>query len=88
MNGTPFRSADTMKFILGTKQNMTEYFAADGKMHAATIVSVDPVVVTQVKTAEKDGYTAVQLGVGSQKPHRVTQPMRGHFAKADRKSVV
>ncbi len=80
MNGTPFRSADTMKFILGTKQNMTEYFAADGKMHAATIVSVDPVVVTQVKTAEKDGYTAVQLGYGIRKEKNVTKPQKGHFA--------
>ncbi len=68
-----------MKFILGTKKNMTEYFAADGKMHAATIVSVDPVVVTQVKTAEKDGYTAIQLGYGVRKEKNVTKPLKGHF---------
>ncbi len=75
------RSADTMKFILGTKQNMTEYFAADGKMHAATIVTVDPAVVTQVKTAEKEGYTAVQIGYGARKEKNVTKALKGHFGE-------
>jgi large subunit ribosomal protein L3 len=68
-----------MKFILGTKVNMTEYFAEDGKMHAATIVAASPVVVTQIKNVEKDGYVAVQVGYGVRKEKNVTQPLKGHF---------
>ncbi len=68
-----------MKFILGTKQSMTEYFAEDGKMHAATIVAVEPVVVTQIKNMEKDGYSAVQVGYGTRKEKNVTAPLKGHF---------
>ncbi|MEI8130406.1 MAG: 50S ribosomal protein L3 [bacterium] len=68
-----------MKFILGTKQNMTEYFAEDGKMHAATIVAIEPVVVTQIKNMEKDGYTAVQVGYGVRKEKNVTKALKGHF---------
>jgi large subunit ribosomal protein L3 len=68
-----------MKFILGTKQNMTEYFAEDGKMHAATLVTAGPVVVTQVKTAEKDGYSAVQVGFGTRKEKNVSAALKGHF---------
>jgi len=80
MNGTKFRSNDTfMKFILGTKVNMTEYFAEDGKMHAATIVTAGPVVITQVKSKETDGYTALQVGYGTRKASRVSQALKGHF---------
>ena len=68
-----------MKFILGTKKNMTEYFAEDGKMHAATIVAIEPVVVTQIKNMEKDGYTAVQVGYGVRKEKNVTKALKGHF---------
>ena len=58
---------------------MTEYFAEDGKMHAATIVSAGPVVVTQIKNMEKDGYTAVQVGFGTRKEKNITAPLKGHF---------
>ena len=68
-----------MTFILGTKQNMTEYFSADGKVHPATIISVEPITVTQVKTKETDGYTAVQVGYGTRKEKNVPAPQRGHF---------
>jgi large subunit ribosomal protein L3 len=51
-----------MKFILGTKGRMTTVFTEDGRSYAATIVTAGPAVVTQVKTTEKDGYNAVQLG--------------------------
>lgn len=68
-----------MKFILGTKKSMTEYFAEDGKMHAATIVAVEPVVVTQIKNVEKDGYSAVQVGYGTRKEKNVTKSLKGHF---------
>ncbi len=66
-----------MKFILGTKQNMSQYFDADGKVHPATIIHVAPVIVTAIKTAEKDGYSAVQIGYGTQKEKRVSKAVRG-----------
>lgn len=69
-----------MKYILGTKQNMTQYFAEDGKMYAATVVSATPIVVTQVKTKEKDGYSAVQVGYGARKEKNITKSLKGHFA--------
>lgn len=68
-----------MKFILGTKVNMTEYFAEDGKMYPATIVTAGPIVVTQMKTKETDGYSAVQVGFGTRKASRVTAALKGHF---------
>ncbi len=58
---------------------MTEYFAEDGKMHAGTVVAAGPVVVTQIKNAEKDGYSAVQVGYGVRKEKNVTKPLKGHF---------
>ncbi len=69
-----------MKYILGTKQNMTQYFAEDGKMYAATIVSASPNVVTQIKTKEKDGYSAMQFGYGVRKEKNITKSLKGHFA--------
>ncbi len=68
-----------MKFILGTKVNMTEYFAEDGKMYPATVVTAGPIVVTQKKTKETDGYTAVQVGFGTRKASRVSAALKGHF---------
>jgi len=68
-----------MKFILGTKQNMTEFFAEDGKVHPATIVTAGPIVVTQVKSTETDGYNAVQVGFGTRKEKNVSKALKGHF---------
>ena len=59
---------------------MTEYFAPDGKMHAATIVTAGPIVVTQIKNKEKDGYSAVQVGFGTRKEKNISQALKGHFA--------
>ena len=67
-----------MKFILGTKGHMTTVFDADGIARAATIINAAPSVVTQIKTAEKDGYSAVQIGFGETKPERVGKPQLGH----------
>ena len=58
---------------------MTQYFAEDGKMYAATIVSAGPMVITQVKTADKDGYSATQVGYGVRKEKNITAPLKGHF---------
>jgi large subunit ribosomal protein L3 len=67
-----------MKFILGRKLNMTQIFDKEGVVHPATIVFAAPVVVTQVKTDEKDGYVAVQVGEGTRKASRVSQAIKGH----------
>ena len=82
MNAPPWRDGPMkiMKYILGTKQNMTQYFAEDGKMYAATIVSASPNVVTQIKTKEKDGYSAMQVGCGVRKEKNITKALKGHFA--------
>ncbi len=71
-----------MKFILGTKGAMTQVFDADGMAHPATILRVEPNVITQVKTKETDGYDAVQVATGAQKEHRVTKAEKGHFKSA------
>ncbi len=61
---------------------MTSVFSADGKNVPCTVVEVGPCVVTQLKTVEKDGYEAVQIGFQEAKEKNTTKPMKGHFAKA------
>ena len=68
--------------ILGEKLGMTQVFDENNRIVPVTVVKAGPCVITQIRTQEKDGYTAVQLGVGTRKAKNVTQPMRGHFAKA------
>ncbi|MDE1875084.1 MAG: 50S ribosomal protein L3 [Patescibacteria group bacterium] len=70
------------KFILGTKKGMTQVFDADGRAYPATVLSAGPVVVTQVKTVDTDGYTALQVGLGDQKESRLGKALVGHFKKA------
>ncbi len=67
-----------MKFILGTKQNMSQVFDAEGNAHPVTIVQSGPVVVTQVKTVESDGYEAVQVGFGTRNVKRISKAVQGH----------
>lgn len=67
-----------LKFILGTKVKMTTVYNEDGVAYAATIVSATPSVVTQLKTVEKDGYNAVQVGQGEAKESRVAKAQVGH----------
>src|SRR5437879_3906675 len=70
--------------ILGIKLGMAQVFAEDGAVVACTEVEAGPGVVVQRRTAQKDGYEAVQLGlVEFIKPQRITKPMAGHFKKAD-----
>jgi large subunit ribosomal protein L3 len=71
-----------MKFILGTKQGMTQVFDETGRVHPATVISAGPISVTQVKTVESDGYNAVQVGMRDQKEQRLNKPLLGHFKKA------
>ena len=66
-----------MKFLLATKQEMTQYFAEDGKCIAATLLSAGPITVTALRTMERDGYEAVQVGFGTQLPKRVNKAQQG-----------
>jgi len=68
--------------LLGAKLGMTQAWDADGRVVPLTVVQVGTNVVTQVRTEQTDGYSAVQLAFGEIKPKRVTQPMMGHFKKA------
>ncbi len=61
---------------------MTQIFAEDGRVVPVTVVRAGPCRVTQVRTPERDGYSAVQLAFGELKPSRVNKPMAGHFARA------
>ena len=71
-----------MPGLLGKKIGMTSVFSADGKNVPCTVIEVGPCVVTQVKTIEKDGYEAVQLGFVEKKDKHTSAPMAGHFKKA------
>lgn len=71
-----------MKFILGTKRHMTTVFSEDGAASAATLIAVEPIVVTQVKTADKDGYEALQIGTGAAKAERVAKAQIGHAGES------
>lgn len=71
-----------MKFILGTKERMTQVFDTDGVAYPATILRVSPATISQVKTAEKDGYEAIQIASGEQKVHRMNKAEMGHLGGA------
>jgi large subunit ribosomal protein L3 len=68
-----------MKFILGTKEEMTEYFTEDGKVVPVTVVVTGPHTVTQVKTKSTDGYNAVQVGFGSRNAKNISKAVKGHL---------
>jgi large subunit ribosomal protein L3 len=68
--------------ILGTKIGMTHLFNEEGEMVPVTVIQAGPVYVTQIKTEETDGYTAVQVGFGDAKESKLTFPKFGHLKKA------
>lgn len=70
-----------MKTILGKKIGMTQVFSENGEAIPVTVIEAGPVVVTQVKTVETDGYAAVQIGYQDLKEQRANKPTKGHFAK-------
>ena len=70
------------KAIIGKKVGMTQIFDESGKVIPVTVVEAGPCVVTQKKTVETDGYTAVQLGFGDVKEHKLSKPEAGHLKKA------
>ncbi|MCK6209860.1 50S ribosomal protein L3 [Georgenia sp. EYE_87] len=71
-----------VKALLGTKLGMTQVWDEAGRLVPVTVVQVGTNVVTQVRSAETDGYNAVQLAFGQIDPRKVTQPLKGHFEKA------
>ena len=74
--------ASTFRGLLGEKLGMTQVFDENNRIVPVTVVKAGPCVVTQVRTPEKDGYSAVQLGFGAIDPRKVNRPEAGHFAKA------
>ena len=70
------------KAILATKVGMTQIFNEDGVLTPVTVLQACPVVVTQVKTVENDGYSAVQVGFADKREKLVNKPLKGHFDKA------
>lgn len=71
-----------MNALIGRKIGMTRVFGDDGRQVPVTVIELGPCVVTQLKTKEKDGYSAAQIGYEDQKPQRVNKPMTGHFASS------
>lgn len=74
--------ADHEKWILGRKVGMTQVFDTDGRALAVTVVKAGPCVVVRRRNQATDGYSAVQLGFEDAKPHRVSKPVAGQFARA------
>ncbi|GAC67748.1 50S ribosomal protein L3 [Gordonia soli] len=70
------------KGILGTKLGMTQVFDENNRVVPVTVVQAGPNVITQLRTAERDGYTAVQLAYGAIDPRKVTKPVAGQYGKA------
>ncbi|HEX5333256.1 MAG TPA: 50S ribosomal protein L3 [Cellulomonas sp.] len=79
---TTQQNARPVTALLGTKLGMTQVWDANGRLVPVTVVQVGTNVVTQVRSAEADGYGAVQLAYGQIDPRKVTQPLKGHFEKA------
>lgn len=72
-----------MSGLIGKKIGMTSVFDATGNQVVCTVVEAGPCVVTQIKSDEVDGYSAIQLGYAERKEKRTTKAMRGHFSKVD-----
>lgn len=71
-----------LKGIIGRKLGMTQVFAENGNVVPVTVIEAGPCAVVQIKTKEKEGYTALQLGFMEKKPQRVNRPLSGHFQKS------
>lgn len=75
-------SEKEIKGILGTKLGMTQVFDENNRVVPVTVVEAGPCVVTQIRTKEKDGYTAIQIAYGEIDPRKTVKPQAGHFKKA------
>jgi large subunit ribosomal protein L3 len=76
------KTEKTVKGVLGEKLGMTQVWDTDNRLVPVTVVKAGPCVVTQVRGAESDGYSAVQIAFGAIDPRKVNKPMTGHFEKA------
>ena len=76
------QAARAISGVLGTKLGMTQVWDENGNLVPVTVVRADTNVVTQLRTPENDGYSAVQIGYGQIDPRKVTKPLAGHFEKA------
>ena len=70
------------KGVLGTKLGMTQVWDDKNRVVPVTVIEVSPNVVTQIRTADNDGYDAIQIAAGAIDPRKVTKPLKGHFEKA------
>ncbi|QSH39991.1 50S ribosomal protein L3 [Lentisphaerota bacterium ZTH] len=77
-----------MKSIIGKKIGMTQVYDETGKVTPVTVIQAGPCVVVDVKTKDRDGYSAVQLGFGEKKAKNVSKPLLGHFKKAGIKGAL
>ena len=68
------------KFALGVKQQMSQVFMEDGSVRPITVLSTGPMTVTAVKTKEKDGYKAIQVGFGERREKNIAKSQRGQFS--------
>ncbi|MBA0054087.1 50S ribosomal protein L3 [Streptomyces sp. AJS327] len=75
--------AKQIKGLLGEKLGMTQVWDENNRVVPVTVVKAGPNVVTQVRTADRDGYEAVQIAFGEIDPRKVNKPLKGHFAKSD-----
>ncbi|MDO4927876.1 MAG: 50S ribosomal protein L3 [Corynebacterium sp.] len=75
-------SETEIKGILGTKLGMTQIFDEDNRVIPVTVVEAGPCVVTQIRTVETDGYSAIQIAYGEIDPRKANKPAAGHFKKA------
>jgi large subunit ribosomal protein L3 len=73
---------DMVTGIIGRKVGMTQIFDGDGTVHPATVIKAGPCVVVQAKSAQTDGYEAVQLGLVEERPAKTIKPIAGHYKKA------
>ncbi|MDT7547981.1 MAG: large subunit ribosomal protein [Actinomycetota bacterium] len=79
---SPKDTARVSQGVLGEKLGMTQVFDENNRMVPVTVVKAGPCVVTQIRTPDKDGYSAVQIAFGAVDPRKVNKPEAGHFAKA------
>ncbi len=75
-------TAKNVKGLLGTKLGMTQVWDENNKLIPVTVIEIAPNVVTQLRSPEKDGYTAIQIAAGAIDPRKVTKPLTGHFDAA------
>ena len=73
--------------LIGKKIGMTQYFSDAGEAIPVTVIEVGPCTVTEVRTPERDGYAAIQLGFGANKESRYTRPVLGQFKKRNPSSI-